>query len=440
MYRFEAIETIHRAIIPEGIMASSEYKDNYRAIWSRDSMMTGIVGFLQGDELIIDAYKSSINTLALYQGISGQIPSNVSFIKDEVKLSYGSTVGRIDATTWWTIGACFYLSKVENLEMKQRLKTNVTRALEILDAWEINTKGLIYTPLGGNWADEYFMSGYTLYDNALRYWALKLAAKVYQEENWIEKAEILAVGCSNTWGYGVPVDGRWTNILGERINKEIRNLSFPGGSINDLVAKSFEYFKIFGNPEIMLCLFPDPFRLRLPIKKNITKEFTLNKEDSKNNPPDLTFGDIQLDVHLEISQRNKYIKRPYTYREILPSEVPLFFSMQAIHLLEQYCRSNNIKLIWSSWHPQTVMALNNDKENIFSNVVFNKDLVIDYHLNNINKLENKEFDEDCHKEYENYFKECFHIGGDVEDGLENAHPGVHKQIHIAEGFYQEMNK
>ncbi len=189
MYRFEAIETIHRAIIPEGIMASSEYKDNYRAIWSRDSMMTGIVGFLQGDELIIDAYKSSINTLALYQGISGQIPSNVSFIKDEVKLSYGSTVGRIDATTWWTIGACFYLSKVENLEMKQRLKTNVTRALEILDAWEINTKGLIYTPLGGNWADEYFMSGYTLYDNALRYWALKLAAKVYQEENWIEKAE-----------------------------------------------------------------------------------------------------------------------------------------------------------------------------------------------------------------------------------------------------------
>jgi hypothetical protein len=265
----------------------------------------------------------------------------------------------------------------------------------------------------------------------------------YRDVDWIEKAEILAVGCSNTWGYGVPVDGRWTNILGERINKEIRNLSFPGGSINDLVAKSFEYFKIFGNPEIMLCLFPDPFRLRLPIKKNIIKEFTLNKEDSKNNlsKPDLTFGDIQLDVHPEpTSQRNKYIKRPYTYREILPLEVPLFFSMQAIHLLEQYCRSNNIKLIWSSWHVDTVNALTNDKENIFSDVVFNKDLVIDYHLNNINKLENKEFDEDCHKEYENYFKHCFHIGGDVEDGLSNAHPGVHKHIHIAEGFYQEMNK
>ena len=261
----------------------------------------------------------------------------------------------------------------------------------------------------------------------------------YRDVDWIEKAEILAVGCSNTWGYGVPVDGRWTNILGERINKEIRNLSFPGGSINDLVAKSFEYFKIFGNPEIMLCLFPDPFRLRLPIKKNITKEFTLNKEDSKNNPPDLTFGDIQVDVNLEISQRNKYIKRPYTYREILPLEVPLFFSMQAIHLLEQYCRSNNIKLIWSSWNVDTVNALTNHKENIFSDVVFNKDLIIGHHLNNINQLE-KEFDEDCHKEYEKYFKEWFHLGGDVEDGVGNAHPGVHKHIHIAEAFYQEINK
>ena len=99
----------------------------------------------------------------------------------------------------------------------------------------------------------------------------------YRDIDWIGKAEILAVGCSNTWGYGVPVDGRWTNILGEKINKEIRNLSFPGGSINDLVAKSFEYFKIFGNPEIMLCLFPDPFRLRLPIKKNIIKEFMPKK-------------------------------------------------------------------------------------------------------------------------------------------------------------------
>lgn len=266
----------------------------------------------------------------------------------------------------------------------------------------------------------------------------------YRDIDWIGKAEILAVGCSNTWGFGVPVDERWTNILGKKINKEIRNLSFPGGSINDLVAKSFEHFKIFGNPEIMLCLFPDPFRLRLPVKKNLIKNFLLTKNTSDNkniiSDPDLFFANIHINENQKLnSQRMKYIKRPYTYQEILPLELLLFFSMQSIHLLEQYCNSNGIKLIWATWHRNTFNALSNDKENIFSNIVFNEDLLIDHHLDYEGKLKDNEYDKDCHKEYENYFKKYFNIGGDIQDGLENAHPGVHKHIHIAEAFYKEIN-
>jgi hypothetical protein len=41
---------------------------------------------------------------------------------------------------------------------------------------------LIYTPLGGNWADEYVLSGYTLYDNLLRYWSLKLCTELWPED------------------------------------------------------------------------------------------------------------------------------------------------------------------------------------------------------------------------------------------------------------------
>jgi hypothetical protein len=43
--------------------------------------------------------------------------------------------------------------------------------------------------LGGNWADEYVTSGYTLYDNVLRYWALKNAAEVYDDETLKTVAE-----------------------------------------------------------------------------------------------------------------------------------------------------------------------------------------------------------------------------------------------------------
>jgi len=36
-------------------------------------------------------------------------------------------------------------------------------------------------------------------------------------------ADVLASGCSITFGIGVPEDGRWTNILSKKINKSVTN-------------------------------------------------------------------------------------------------------------------------------------------------------------------------------------------------------------------------
>ena len=79
MYTEKALQTIYQAITPNGILASSIQKDNYAKVWSRDSMMTGIVGLLMQDEKIIAAHQHSVITLAKYQSENGQIPSNVSF-------------------------------------------------------------------------------------------------------------------------------------------------------------------------------------------------------------------------------------------------------------------------------------------------------------------------------------------------------------------------
>lgn len=256
----------------------------------------------------------------------------------------------------------------------------------------------------------------------------------YRDVDWNGDGEILAIGCSNTFGYGVSVDGRWTNILAKSINKEIRNLSFPGASINDLVAKSFQYFKIFGNPKIMLCLLPDPFRIRLPFKKNLIKGNFMNND---NFDLDLFIGDVYFNHEPEkISLKNKYFKIPYTYGDILPLELPIFFSMQSIHMLEQYCKSNDIKLIWSSWHYPTVEVLNKAGEKIFDNFFSNDGLVINHsYLDG-----NEKFNDNCHEEYRDKFKKYFDMGCDIEDGVNFAHPGVHKHIHIAEAFYEEINK
>ncbi|WBV58061.1 hypothetical protein PFY10_06355 [Chryseobacterium daecheongense] len=177
MFKQEAIEIIRKAITKEGILASAQQKDNYARVWSRDSMMAGYAGILIHDEQIISGLKRSILTLAEHQAENGQIPSNVV----NGKASYGTHVGRTDATAWWIVTTCEYLKTTSDDALKSSLKEKIYQALSCLKTWEYNQRGLVYSPLGGNWADEYVTSGYTLYDNVLRYWALKNTSEVYND-------------------------------------------------------------------------------------------------------------------------------------------------------------------------------------------------------------------------------------------------------------------
>ena len=108
MFLNQAKQVVYDAIVEEGILASSQLKDNYRSVWSRDSMMTGLVGFAIDDSKIIEGFKNAILTLANFQAKNGQIPSNVA-LGNNPSVSYGSLVGRVDATTWWIIGCAVLL-------------------------------------------------------------------------------------------------------------------------------------------------------------------------------------------------------------------------------------------------------------------------------------------------------------------------------------------
>ena len=183
----QATDIIHKAIRPEGILALAEDAENYQRVWARDASIAGIAGLLQGDELIIQALKNSLITLANHQAKTGAIPSNV--IPGSGKTSYGSLAGRVDATTWWLIAAAIYYRESNDQDFYQKVYPKVIKAFEILDAWEFNERHLIYTPLSGNWADEYPLHGYLLYDNCLRLWALRAWASLTKNPQLIEKSK-----------------------------------------------------------------------------------------------------------------------------------------------------------------------------------------------------------------------------------------------------------
>ncbi len=190
----KAQHLLTQLITPDGFLASTQESDNYRRIWMRDSVVCGLAGLLLKDKTLVDGLRASLKTLGDHQHSSGMIPSNVAPESSEV--SYGSLVGRIDTASWWILGACLYYQHTNDTVFWKYAQPIIEKAQSFLKAAEFNGKGWIYTPLSGNWADEYPVHGYTLYDNVLRLWAASLWLQL---SNSAPQNEILQKTRHNFW-------------------------------------------------------------------------------------------------------------------------------------------------------------------------------------------------------------------------------------------------
>lgn len=168
----EAVELLEALSTSEGILASSIEADNYKRIWARDSIVCGITGLYINNEKIVQGLRKSLEILAKHQHSNGMIPSNVHPVT--MDCSYGSLVGRVDTCTWFIIGCCLYFKHQKDESFWKLMTPHIEQSRAYLKAIEFNGKGWIYTPLSGNWADEYPVHGYTLYDNMLRLWGEQL--------------------------------------------------------------------------------------------------------------------------------------------------------------------------------------------------------------------------------------------------------------------------
>lgn len=161
----QALNLVRQCCTSDGYLASLTDQDNYRRIWARDGVITGLAALLTGETDLISTFKQTLLTLAQYQGPHGEIPSNVDTLSG--RISYGGTTGRIDADLWFVIGCAEYWAATGDDEFIHFLFPNLEKVRNLLGAWEFNNRGLLYVPLAGDWADEYLHSGYVLYDQLL---------------------------------------------------------------------------------------------------------------------------------------------------------------------------------------------------------------------------------------------------------------------------------
>lgn len=169
----KAIALLEKVSSSEGFLASAQNISNYKRVWARDGVICGLAALASGNEKLIETFRITLETLANNQHKNGTIPSNVMTKGDEIEVSYGGLAGRVDAVTWFVIGICQYAYYQKDFTFVKKHEDNISRCLQLLEAWEFNNKGLLYVPLSGNWADEYITDGYVLYDQLLRIWAMK---------------------------------------------------------------------------------------------------------------------------------------------------------------------------------------------------------------------------------------------------------------------------
>jgi hypothetical protein len=89
---------------------------------------------------------------------------------------------------WYVLGICAHYGVTKHPSLQVRYWLSVEKALNLAACWEYNNRGFVYTPLAGDWADEYVQQGYVLSNQLLYVAALRGAGSVFNHKEWQKKA------------------------------------------------------------------------------------------------------------------------------------------------------------------------------------------------------------------------------------------------------------
>lgn len=210
-----------------------------------------------------------------------------------------------------------------------------------------------------------------------------------------ENINIIYSGCSNTYGEGVFEEDMWTTKLTNKIkilnpNKKIdtNNIAYPGASIKSIIKNLLGVTQKIGLPDYIFICFPSVGR-DLFYSQGYAKFFNCFVEDPARP--------------LEPVNVNKKYNNSFSYENNLLTSTTMIF------LLEELCKSSNIKLFWTTW--------NNEDDKIFQKINFSNYLKINYEYENKVIKTNSPF---------------------WEIGQDNSHPGAKWHAGIAEYMFDSL--
>lgn len=225
--------------------------------------------------------------------------------------------------------------------------------------------------------------------------------------------KILTLGCSHTEGHGLPIELTWPYLIAKKMNMDYVSLAKGGDGAQGQITKAFQFFKQFYNPEYIFAVFPLA-RLEIPAIKDFF--YSQNKHD-KN----FVFKEDEITrAMLSNKKLEKFSKQPHIAEDILPEEFAIFYNIIFIRILEQYCKTNNIKFIWTYYQDSSInlMPFQESIDGYFQHDYLNEELK-----------------KECHSEFsDNIF---FKNAADVKK-FPPGHWGFHQHMHIADSIYDML--
>jgi hypothetical protein len=248
------------------------------------------------------------------------------------------------------------------------------------------------------------------------------------------KPLLMGLGCSITLGQGLPVWGRWTDILTGLTGQPVANLAYSGAAANKLVSSFMGATHQYSyKPKTVVAYFA-----------NFERFYFIDG-----------YGSGLRDWYANHKPKKTKATAPWDYEEILPYEWVYYNNLDHIKMLEAYCEAAGINLIWSCWSTtltdEQEQFLNTNFKNYVPDPVrwqfpsnFETGCFVDSpdELKPLFEMKNWP---GCHADYKEKHPEIFDyaydyhkIAGDWGPGAHWPHPGLHWQLHIAEFFHNQL--
>lgn len=256
----------------------------------------------------------------------------------------------------------------------------------------------------------------------------------FRGQDFIKNVDLLVLGCSNTFGMGLPEKYIWPNLLKSDDIKNVNSLASVGDSAMGQIIKFFKYINVFGNPKNLVGVFP-AYRMEFPLEEK--KWEISNSEENftqiNYNKAGFTLPDPS-DSHFE-----KYSASPYDPNKIFTKQTVRYFTHTFINILEKYCNNTGINFRYTIYdYDYRFYDKNKPGESLKEYMTLHSKnyFTYDYAIDLGSKITDAELYFKCHQDKN--IDEYFYRAGDFIEGKRGGHFGLHHHIHIAEAAKKSL--